>query len=114
MSVEENRALVRRLLEAVWNEGHLDLLDEIIAEGATMTFRGQTSPPGGPAQVRAVAAHWRTAFPRFRVEVADLIAEGDKVVARVPFTGTHRGQLMDIAPTGRIVRVGEILILRIA
>ena len=88
------------LLESVWNEGQLDLLDELIAEGATMTFRGQTSPPGGPAQVRAVVAHWRTAFPDFRFEVADLIAEGDKVV--------------DIAPTGRTVRVGEILILRIA
>ena len=61
-----------------------------------------------------MVAHWRTAFPDFRFEVADLIAEGDKVVARVPFTGTHRGQLMDIAPTGRTVRVGEILILRIA
>src|SRR5215211_8595771 len=113
MSVEENRALVRRFLESVWNEGHLDLLDELIAEGATMTFRGQTSPPG-PAEVRAVVAYWRTAFPDFRFEVADLIAEGDKVVARVPFTGTHRSQLMDIAPTGRTVRVGEILILRIA
>ena len=113
MSVEDNRTLVRRFLEEVWNEGRLDLLDEFIADGATLTFRGETSPPGGPAAVRGVVAWWRAAFPDFRFEVADLIAEGDKVVARVPFTGTHLGQWMELAPTGRAVRVGEMLILRI-
>jgi ketosteroid isomerase-like protein len=114
MSIEENKAVVRRFIEAVWNDGQLDLLDDLIAEGATMTFRGQTSPPLSPTQVGVTIAEWRAAFPDFRFELADLIAEGDKVVARVPFTGTQTGPLMDIAPTGRPVQVGEILILRLA
>jgi len=113
VGVEENKALVRRLIEDVWNGGHLQLLDEMFAEGATLTVGGRTSPPGGPAQVRAVVAHWRSAFPDFHFELADLIAEGDRVVVRVPFTGTQTGRLMDIGPTGRTVRVAEILILRI-
>ena len=113
MGVEENKALVRRLIEDVWNGGQLHLLDDMFAEGTTLTVGGRTSPPGGPAQVRAVVAHWRSAFPDFHFELADLIAEGDRVVVRVPFTGTQTGRLMDIGPTGRAVRVGEILILRI-
>jgi ketosteroid isomerase-like protein len=113
VGVEENKVLVRRLIEDVWNQGQLHLLDDMFAEGATLTVGGRTSPPGGPAQVKAVVAHWRTAFPDFHFELADLIAEGDRVVVRVPFTGTQTGRLMDIAPTGRSVRVGEVLILRI-
>jgi predicted ester cyclase len=114
MSTEANKAVVRRLIEAVWNDGELDLLDDLVADGATMTFRGRTSPPGGPAQVKTVVAHWRSAFPDFRFEIVALIAEGDKVVAQVPFTGTHTGPLPNgHPPTGRSVRVGEILILRL-
>lgn len=112
-TLEENKASVRRLIEDVWNEGKLDLIDELFAEGATLTVGGRTSPPGGPAVVKAVVSHWRAAFPDFHFELADLIAEGDRVVVRVPFTGTQQGRLMDIAPTGRAVRVGEILILRL-
>jgi steroid delta-isomerase-like uncharacterized protein len=111
--IAANKVVVRRFLEAVWNDGQLDLLDELVADGATLTFRGRTSPPGGPAQLKAVVAHWRAAFPDFRFEVVALIAEGDKVVAHVPFTGTHTGRLLDIPPTGRSVRVEEILILRL-
>jgi ketosteroid isomerase-like protein len=114
VSTEGNKAVVRRLIEEVWNAGRLDLLDELIAEEATLTFRGRTSPPQSPAQVGATVAQWRAAFPDFRFALADLIAEGDKVVARVPFSGTHTGPLMDLAPTGRRVRVGEMLILRLA
>jgi steroid delta-isomerase-like uncharacterized protein len=61
-----------------------------------------------------VFARLRAAFPDLRVEINDLIAEGDKVVARNTVTGTHRGEFMGIPPTGRRVAYDEIFVVRFA
>jgi predicted ester cyclase len=62
--------------------------------------------------VRSFVEAWNTKdLDRF--ELLDLVAEGDKVVARMPFRGTHIGPILDLPPTGRSVHVSEMVIFRI-
>ena len=67
-----------------------------------------------PAGTRAIAAEWTTAFPDWQFELLDLIAEGDRVVAHMPYTGTFTKPISDAVPTGRSARVDEMVIFRIA
>jgi len=96
---DENEALARRYREEAWSQGNVDVVDEIWAE-----------PPGLDApvtqyetrdDVKARIREFRTAFPDLRVEVLEVVTEGDLVVARSEFTGTHLGEFDGIPPTGR-------------
>jgi predicted ester cyclase len=74
-------------------------------------------PPGVAAGAQGVHQQFdgfRAAFPDFRATILDQIAEGDKVVTRKVFTGTHLGPLQGIAPTGRKVEIHVIDIVRVA
>jgi len=110
---EENKALVRRQEEELFTQGNLDAADEIYAPD----YVGHD--PSNPEEVRGLeaakqaAADYRQAFPDLRVTVEDLIAEGDRVAARLRFRGTHLGELDGIAPTGRQVDCTGIVISRI-
>ena len=88
-SVEANKALVRRFIEAVWNEGALAAVDELV----TPDFVNHSAPPGTPADrtgFMQTAATTRTTFPDFHVTVEELVAEGDLVVAHFTARGTHQ------------------------
>jgi predicted ester cyclase len=111
-SPDENKALMRRFIEEVWNKGNLQVADEIFHPAATSPSAPQLPP--GPAGVRIIAEMFRSAFPDFRMTIEDLIAEEDIVVARFTQGGTHRGTFMGAAPTGRQVQFTEIGILRVA
>jgi steroid delta-isomerase-like uncharacterized protein len=113
MSVDANRAVTQRFYEEVWNNGNLDAVDDIM----TGNFVDHAAPPGfpsGPEGAKQVFTMYRSAFPDFRLNVWDLIAEGDKVVARWSTQGTHQGELMGIPPTGKRVEVTGIDIFRFA
>jgi len=99
MPVEENKSLVRRYYDEMWNRWNLSLADDLIGEG--LAFRGSlgVSVQGREAfkdYMRAV----HQAFPDFHNRIEELVAEDDKVVARLTYTGTHRGELFGIGPTG--------------
>ena len=111
-SAEDNKAVVRSFVEA-WNTKNLDLFDDLMAETCQLSVGGATISCS-PDATRAIAEHWLAGFPDYHFELLDLVAEGDKVVARMPFTGTHLGQVLDLPPTGRSVRVSEIVIFRVA
>lgn len=104
MSNEDNKALVQRLIEGVWNTGNYSELDEI----AGPTFAASTEQAN-----RSV----REALPDLRNTIHDLIAEGDKVVAYWSCAGTHKGvwssHIGKIAPTGNSVTFTAIHIFRI-
>jgi len=110
MSAEENKAIFRRFIEEVWNQGNLTVADELFAPDAFTPSAPQLPP--GPEGVKTIATLWRTAFPDFQMTIEDLIAEEDKVAARFTERGTHQGEFMGIAPTGRQMSVTEIGILR--
>lgn len=108
MSTEANKALVRRLIEEVWNKGHLAVADEVVASTLVRNGRVMT-----PADYKQAAVRLRAAFPDLHELIEDQIAEGDQVVNRETVRGTHQGEFQGIAPTNRQVTFTAIGIFRI-
>ena len=100
MSAEESKAVMRRFWE-VWEQGNIDLLDELLArEYINHTLATPDLPPG-PEGVKEVVSMFHSAMPDLRVVVEDMIAEGDKVATRYTLEGTHEGELFGVPPTGQ-------------
>lgn len=91
----------------------LDALMALVAEDIVEHEEGAPGMPGGKQGVRAGFAMWFEGFPDLTIDVDDLIAEGDRVVARAHFRGTHRGEFMGVPATGRKIDVEVIDILRV-
>jgi steroid delta-isomerase-like uncharacterized protein len=101
MSVEENKAVVRREQEELWNHtGNLDAAEEVFA-------------PDYVEAAKQEAAEFRQGFPDVRSTIEDLIAEGDTVAARWIAHATHKGEYMGIPPTGKAVEFTGISVYRI-
>lgn len=113
MSVEKNKAVVRRIYEEVWDQRDLDVAHELIAEGGLNYDTGLTAHPFGPEEMKGTVRMVTAAFPDNRHQVEDIFAEEDRVMARVTLTGTHEGPFMGIPPTGRRISVSEIHIYRL-
>ena len=100
MTTDDNKQLVHRLVEIV-NDGDLDSIEEVA---------------GGPiaAEARRWIGPFRESFPDFRMEVVDVIAEGDKVVGYFKCSGTHQGEWRGHPPTGqRFEGVDEVYVFRV-
>ncbi|HET9922436.1 MAG TPA: ester cyclase [Ktedonobacteraceae bacterium] len=112
MPAEENKALIRRIFDEALNEGNLSLVDELFSPD----FVDNATPeqPAGPTGVKAYFQAVRTGFPDIQVTIDDLIAEGDKVVVRTTWHGTHQGHYEGVAPTHRTANRTMIQIFRIA
>ena len=111
MSTEENKALTRHAYELA-NQGNLAAFYELFApdfvlHNASMAIRGLEA-------YKQFLSLYLTAFPDAQSSIEDLIAEGDTVVVRQTFRGTHQGELMGIPPTGKQVSATGIVITRIA
>ena len=109
---EQNKSLVRRFIEEVWNQGNLDFIDEVVA--SDYLDHMPQAEANGPEGARQFYAALHTAFPDIHFMIEDQIAEGDKVVSRWTARATHTGEFMGIAPTGRQGVVTGIVIDRIA
>jgi predicted ester cyclase len=110
MSAEQNKALIRRMVEELQSGHNLDVVDELFAAD----FVDHSVPPGLPpdrAGVKMQFAMFFNAFPDLHVVIRDQVAEGDRVVTRKTFHGTHQGDLMGIPPTSRAVAFDVIDIL---
>jgi steroid delta-isomerase-like uncharacterized protein len=98
---EHNKAVVRRIVEDHWNKKNPALVSELFAGNLSLD-----TPDGmlmGLEGASLLLQAYQTAFPDFRLIIDDLLADGDQVVLRWTFTGTHRGPLADIAASGRSV-----------
>jgi predicted ester cyclase len=95
---EANKAAIRRLYERVYNQGDIDLIDEMYSREVELHIAGIPEDPFGPQPVKELAAMTRTAFPGIRVTIDDLIAADDKVVASVSFNGAFRGTFNGHSP----------------
>jgi steroid delta-isomerase-like uncharacterized protein len=114
MSTEQNKALARQMMEEVFNQGNLSRVDEFLAPDFVEREELPPGVPPGREGVKQLTAMLHSAFPDFKVTIDDLVAEGDKVVIRQTWTGTHRGEFMGIPPTGRSVSFQVIDMIRIA
>lgn len=111
MPAEENRAVIRRAYEEVWNQRNVAVVDEIAAED----FLNHAAPPDrqrGRQSLKDVVRMFERAFPDFRYEVLDVIAEDEKIAVRDVLTGTHDGDFMGISATGNQVTMEAIHIYR--
>ena len=111
-SAEANKAAVRRFVEEYQTGGDDRALEELIAPDV-IDHSASEGQPAGREGVRAIFDTFRAALPDFRAEIFDQVAEGDRVVTRKAFFGTHRGELMGIPPTGRQLRIDLIDIVRL-
>lgn len=102
MSVEENKAIVRRFVDNV-NQANFDGLDELVVSDYVdhNAFPGQE--PGREGLKKAYAM-FLAAFPDVYFILEDVIAEGDKVVGRGVISGTHKGEFFGVPPTGKQVK----------
>jgi steroid delta-isomerase-like uncharacterized protein len=114
MSIEENKTLARRMVEEIFTRGNLNLADEFVASDFVEHEELPPGLPGGREGVIQLTTMLRSAFPDLKATVDDVIAEGDKVVIRQTWSGTHKGEFMGIPPTGKKVSFGVIDIIRVA
>ena len=98
--VQDYRSVVRRYYSEIWNAWSEPALDELISP--EIVFRGSIGTAvAGIAGFKQYVDRIRSAFPDFHNHIEELIAEGDKVAARLTYTGTHRGELFGFPGTGR-------------
>ena len=113
VSAEDNKALVRRFVDEVQSGGNVDLIDEICSPG----FVNHSAPPGIPADregLKILTAMFREAFPDSHFTIEDMVSEDNKVATRKTFHGTHGGEFMGMPPSGRVVSMGLIDIVRVS
>jgi serine phosphatase RsbU (regulator of sigma subunit) len=108
---EENKAIFRRYVEEVPNQGNLEVADEIFGRYIAHQADGSTLERG-PEDVKRFTEEYRSALPDWRISIDEQIAEGDKVVNRVTLRGTHQREFRDMAPTGKEVEVKAVTIFR--
>jgi len=111
MSTEENKALMRRWIEAV-NQRNLAVFDELCAP--EFVYHDASKTMQGLEPYKQFLSMYLTAGPDLHFTIEDEVAEGDKVVTRYTTRGTHLGSFMGIPPTGKHVTVTGIAITRIA
>jgi len=111
MSTEDNKALVRRFYEEVFNQRNLALVDHLFT--TNHVFHNPPTTLHGREEFKQLLSLYITAFPDARFTVEEEIAEGERVASRYTFRGTHQGELMGIPPTGKQVAVTGMIINRI-
>jgi predicted ester cyclase len=110
MPIEENKTIVRRFAEEIWNAGQLDMLDGLVA-----TDLVRNDMPIGREGIAGIVAMLRAALPDLAGTTVELVADGDRVEWRYARRGTHTGgALFGVAPTGKVVRWTGTATLRLA
>lgn len=97
--IEENKALIRQYLAALSGKDKPESIVNIYVSDE---------------KLKQHIKIFESAFPRYKLIIEDMIAEGDKVAVRATFQGIHRGELMGIQPTSKEVTISGMLIYRIA
>jgi steroid delta-isomerase-like uncharacterized protein len=109
----QNEAVVQRWWEQLWNRGDLAVADEIIAPGFTDHDPASPWVPPGIEGCKALVTGYRTVFPDIHFTIEQQVAASNTVVSHWRCRGTHRGDLMGVAPTGKKIEVEGISILHL-
>jgi predicted ester cyclase len=112
MRSEQSKRFIRRAFEEIINKGNVAVIDELFATDF-VDHSGDSDAPPGPARTKQAVIRYLAAFPDLHVTVEDVIFEGDKIVTRETWRGTHQGEFMGIAPTGKSILWTRMHIFRI-
>ena len=112
MGVEENKSLVKRFYDEVWNKGNVEMTSEVFAEDYVRHDLRPTEALPGPTGQEKIAADFRKAFPDLRMELDLILGEGDLVAARWTAEGTNTGPWAGRPPTGKHARFSGVNIFR--
>jgi predicted ester cyclase len=113
-ATDDSKALMWRITDEIWNNGRLELVDELIAEDLVDHVTLEGLEGNGRARYRASIETARAAFPDYRNPLDFVLADGAFAVSYGRSTGTHRGEYLGIPPTGRSFDVPTFGILRFA
>jgi steroid delta-isomerase-like uncharacterized protein len=108
----ENKALVRRFYDEAWDQGKLDVIDDVFAENYVRHDLRSTEALAGPEGMKGITTDFRAAFPDLRFEVEIMVAEDEFVTARWTASGTHLGAWGVVEPTGRTATFSGVNIFR--
>jgi steroid delta-isomerase-like uncharacterized protein len=110
MNITEKKALSRRFIEAVWNDGKLDEIDKVLAPNCRYV------DPAGPFELKGAAEYKkyvqsvRNAFPDINLKIEEEIAEGDALASLVKITATHQAEFLGVAPSHKKATISMIVI----
>jgi steroid delta-isomerase-like uncharacterized protein len=110
----ENKAIVRRLFEEVWNERKLDVIGELISPSHALHDPNISGSQIGPDAYKQRVIWLTTAFPDLHFAIEDMVSEKDKLVVFWVISGTHKGEYEGIPPTQKKISVEGITINEIA
>lgn len=112
MTTEENKAIMTRMIEEVWNQGNLETADELFAPNHTSPSAPQL-PPGSEG-VKILVNMFRAAMPDYHMTIDMMVAEANQVAGRFTQSGTHSGgPIMELEASGKSATWTEIGVLRI-
>lgn len=111
--IKQNENIIKRYIEEVWNQGKLEVLDEIIDPSYINHSPGAPNPIPGPEGLKPIIAGMRKAFPDLKFTIENMVITDEQVVIHCTMHGTHTGDLFGLPPTGRKVKVNQMQIERI-
>lgn len=112
MSKVENKALLAKYIEEVWDEASVEAIRDFLSPAFQRHISPLLPPLDLEGQVERIAG-FREAFPDVTIEVRDVIAENDRVAFRSTMRGTHSGEFAGLQPTGKQITVGLLDVIRI-
>jgi|LakMenEpi03Aug12_release.lakeMendotaPanAssembly.Ray.scaffolds.fasta_scaffold641675_2 steroid delta-isomerase-like uncharacterized protein len=110
----DNERLIRRYFDEVWNQGKLNVLNEIISPDYINHNPGMPNPIPGPEGLKPIVAAIREAFPDLKYVIENIVVSDTQVAVHTIMHGTHQGDFLGIAPTNKVIRVNQMQIERIA
>ncbi len=112
-AVALNAEIVRRYFEEVWNQGRLEVLDDLLDPAYVNHTPSMPNSPPGPAGLKPIVAAIRLGFPDLHFRIKDIVTTPTHAVTRTLMTGTHGGDLLGLKATGRQIAVNQINIERV-
>jgi steroid delta-isomerase-like uncharacterized protein len=112
MPTDHTDSLIQQLFEEAFNQGHLDVVDEVLTPDY-FTHNAFGGTPNGPKALKWLITMFRTAFPDLHCTIEDEITQGNKVAVHWTMCGTHRGLFLGNPPTGRQIEVQGMIFGRI-
>ena len=112
MSIDQNKVIMQRMIDEIWNKGNLVVADELFSPEHTSP--SAPTLPQGPESVKMLARMFREAMPDYHIYIDMMVSDENQVAGRFTQSGTHSGaELMGMAPSGRKATWTEIGVLRI-